>query len=243
MYTTRVHRARELRPRHGVLNQWDLLEPLGIAPPDEQRLPVEMVVDPSGKASIDRRLGPGARSGECVIVVHVSAGNRFRRWPLDSFAVLVSDLVSRKPGRRVIVTSGPSERIAAARVVADARARVPESLRERLEFDELTLPELRALMDRAALFIGGDSGPLHVAATSQVPIVGLYGPTLPVRSAPWRDRTLVTESVEVAGLECRPCDQRVCAPGDFRCLTRLGPHAVIAAAERALARAGTPATC
>jgi ADP-heptose:LPS heptosyltransferase len=87
------------------------------------------------------------------------------------------------------------------------------------------------------LFIGGDSGPLHVASTTDVPIVGLYGPTLPVRSAPWRPEELVTESVELAELQCRPCDQRQCEPGDFRCLTTLAPDAVSQAAERALSRA------
>jgi ADP-heptose:LPS heptosyltransferase len=103
---------------------------------------------------------------------------------------------------------------------------------------ESTLAELRGLLDRATLFIGGDSGPLHVAATSAIPIVALYGPTLPVRSAPWRDRSLVTESVEITDLACRTCDQRVCAPGDFRCLTGILPADVMAAAERALTRSG-----
>ena len=102
---------------------------------------------------------------------------------------------------------------------------------------EFSLAELRALVDRAALYIGGDSGPMHIAATSHVPIVGLYGPTLPARSAPWRAPDRVAEAVEVLDLPCRPCDQRVCAPGDFRCLTWIRPEQVIAAAERALSRA------
>jgi hypothetical protein len=58
-----------------------------------------------------------------------------------------------------------------------------------------------------------------------------------VRSAPWRDPLLVAEAVEVPDLACRPCDQRVCAPGDFRCLGWVQPRQVIDAAERALARA------
>jgi ADP-heptose:LPS heptosyltransferase len=107
---------------------------------------------------------------------------------------------------------------------------------------EISLAELRALLDRAALFIGGDSGPLHIAATTRVPIVGLYGPTLPVRSAPWRGPQWTTESVEVEGLACRPCDQRTCQPGDFRCLTGLAPRQVVEAAERALAAARRTAT-
>jgi ADP-heptose:LPS heptosyltransferase len=41
----------------------------------------------------------------------------------------------------------------------------------------------------------------------------------------------------MTGLECRPCDQRTCTPGDFRCLTRISPEAVLEAVDRALARA------
>jgi ADP-heptose:LPS heptosyltransferase len=98
----------------------------------------------------------------------------------------------------------------------------------------LSLAELRALMDVAALFIGGDSGPLHIASTSDVPVVGLYGSTLPERSAPWRPATVPTASIDAGALPCRPCDQRVCAPGDFRCLTSIPAAAVGAAAERLL---------
>jgi ADP-heptose:LPS heptosyltransferase len=103
-----------------------------------------------------------------------------------------------------------------------------------LSCGEFSLAELRALLDRAALYIGGDSGPLHIAATTRVPVVGLYGPTLPVRSAPWRDARIATESVDAGELPCRPCDQRVCAPGDFRCLTLIAPAQVAAAAARVL---------
>ena len=127
---------------------------------------------------------------------------------------------------------------AAARVIQHTRERLPAANRESvLSIGECSLAELRALLDRAALFIGGDSGPLHIAATSAIPIVGLYGPTLPVRSAPWRSPMLTTESVEGGPLECRPCDQRVCAPGDFRCLTRISADMVFEASHRALARA------
>ena len=81
-------------------------------------------------------------------------------------------------------------------------------------------PELRALIERAAVYIGGDSGPLHIAATTTMPIVALYGPTLPGRSVPWRDATLVRGVRWTPGrYRAGPCHQRVCEPGDFRCLT------------------------
>jgi lipopolysaccharide heptosyltransferase II len=239
MYTRRVARPRALRPRHSVENQWDLLAALDMPPPDRSALPVEMHVDAEIARLIDARLqDAGVEADDPLVVIHVSAGNPFRRWPVDSFAALAAAPVVRDNSRRIIITSGPSERDAGERVIALTRARLSadDALRV-LACGDFSLAELRALVDRAALFIGGDSGPMHVAATSAVPIVALYGPTLPARSAPWRDPRFVAEAVEIPDLPCRPCDQRVCAPGDFRCLTSLEPERVIEAAERALARA------
>ena len=235
MYTSRVARPRELRARHSVVNQWDLLAPFGIEPPRPDADPVEMRVDPSTAAAVAERLArAGIVSGDRLAVVHVSAGNPFRRWPIESFVAVVAGLAS---ACRVIVTSGPSERDAAARVIAESRGRLGRYELERvLDVGELSLTELRAVLDAAALYIGGDSGPLHVAATSHVPIVGLYGPTLPERSAPWRSERWPAEAVETHGLPCRPCDQRRCEPGDFRCLTRITPEQVLEAARRVLAR-------
>jgi ADP-heptose:LPS heptosyltransferase len=197
---------------------------------------VEMALDPGADRRIaDRLRAAGVEAQHELIVVHVSASNPFRRWPEPAFADVVSSLVRESPNRRVILSSGPSDRPAADRIAATARELLPADARARIvEFGEFNLPELRALIGRSRLFIGGDTGPLHVAAATATPIVAIYGPTLPARSTPWRSADLSTESVEVAGLACRPCDQRVCAPGDYRCLTTLPPAAVLAAAERAL---------
>jgi len=244
MYTRRIARPRELRPRHSVENQWDLLAPLGVAPPDRSAFPMEMPADSATAATVaDRLARAGVNGDDVLIVIHVSAGNPFRRWPAAHFVDLAASLAVADPRRRVIVTSGPSESDAASRVIAEAQARLGGGAAHQvLSCGEFSLPELRALLDRASLYIGGDSGPLHVAATTGVPIVGLYGPTLPIRSAPWRAATFVTESVDAGELPCRPCDQRVCEPGDFRCLTSITPAQVSEAAERAIARSAEPRT-
>jgi lipopolysaccharide heptosyltransferase II len=232
MYTTRVARPRELRPRHSVENQWDLLDVLGAAPASPERYPVEMPNAPEAVARVRQRLAEHAIGDDALLVViHVSAGNPFRRWPLPAFAEVAAGLVDADARIRAIVTSGPSEADAAAQVIAAARARLPPDRREAvLACGEFSLTELRALAEVAALYIGGDSGPMHVAATGRVPIVSLYGPTLPVRSRPWRTSDRRSAAVEVHGLPCRPCDQRVCAPGDFRCLGWIRPGQVIDAA-------------
>ena len=182
-------------------------------------------------------IGPAHR----LVVVHVSAGNPFRRWPASHFVELAVQLAAKDPDRRIILTSGPSEAEAARAIVAQARQRLPEGGGDRIRTgDEYTLAELRSLVARAAVYVGGDSGPLHVAATSNVPIVGLYGPTLPVRSAPWRPPRCRRRAVERLDLACRPCDQRRCVTDDFRCLTGIGAGEVVAAVEQVLA-AGTRA--
>jgi lipopolysaccharide heptosyltransferase II len=240
MYTTRVARPREIRSRHAVENQWDLLDAIGIGAPNPTYSPAEMTADTGAEAAVRERLSAlGVRSGDEIVVIHVSAGNPFRRWLPDSFASLITMLLRRHSTLRVVVVTGPADRDAAARVMGESVDRLDRNDRHRIVSAEFTLDELRALMDRAALYIGGDSGTLHIASTSTVPIVGLYGPTLPVRSQPWRAPQWPSEAAEVEGLPCRPCNQRVCEPGDFRCLTRLTPEHVLAAAERALERAAS----
>jgi len=235
MYTRRIARPRELRPRHSVENQWDLLVPLGIAPPDRSAFPVAMTLDAAAVSAVaDRLARAGVHADDPIVVLHVSAGNPFRRWPIAHFVALVEALVKDDPRRRIVMTSGPSEHDAAERVSGEARAKLQALADRVVSCGEFSLAELRALLDRAALYIGGDSGPLHIAATTSVPVVGLYGPTLPARSAPWRSERLITESVDAGELACRPCDQRVCAPGDFRCLTRIRPEQVFDAATRAM---------
>ncbi|MDE3154854.1 MAG: glycosyltransferase family 9 protein [Acidobacteriota bacterium] len=242
MYTTRVARPRALRPRHSVVNQWDLLTALGLDPPDPARWPTEMAESAAAAGSVVRRLSDaGVQPGDTVLVIHVSAGNPFRRWPEAAFADLVVRLVTARPRRRIVLTAGPSDRQAVDRIVAAADARLAAAERAALvRCGEFDLAELRALAARASLYIGGDSGPLHIAGTTPVPIVALFGPTPAERSMPWRDPALVTEPVDGGALPCRPCEQRHCVPGDFRCLTLITAAQVAAAAERALTRAGAP---
>ena len=239
MYTDRVPRPRELRPRHSVLNQSDLLAPLGIPPLDPVTDPAEMTEPADARPRVERLLAAaGVSDAAELIVMHVSAGNPFRRWPAQAFAALAAALARSSPRRRILITSGPSDAGAVAQVAQAARAALGAEAAGRIVLtEELGLGDLRCVVARAALYIGGDSGPLHLAATTRTPIVGIYGPTLRVRSEPWRNPLLITEGVEPGPLPCRPCDQRVCAPGDFRCLRHIAPAEVAAAAERAMARA------
>jgi ADP-heptose:LPS heptosyltransferase len=194
-----------------------------------------MRADAEAAVRVEQRLRMlGLSPAHPIVVLHVSAGNPFRRWPESSFVALIAALVNRDSSRRVLVTSGPSDAAAALRVAAEARRLLGPLAVAVPDAGEFDLAELHALTARAAVYIGGDSGPAHIASTTRTPIVELLGPTMAGRSRPWRDPRWYAETVDAGELPCRPCAQRHCVPGDFRCLTRISADQVAAAAERAI---------
>lgn len=236
LYTTRVPWSPDLvPPRHSVLNQWDLLSTLDVGPPEPGLNPVEMAEDSTAALAVTARLAAaGVPPDASLIVIHVSAGNPFRRWPAVSFAEVAATLAMEDPQRHVVVTSGPSESEAASQIAEDARRRAGQAADRIVRCGEFDLAELHALAARAALYLGGDSGPMHIASTTTVPIVALLGPTLPERSMPWRDPAIPSRAIDAGPLPCRPCHQRRCEPGDFRCLTSIAPAQVLDAARELL---------
>ena len=236
-YTIRRPWTRALvPPRHSVENQWDLLAPiLGNERPNPARTPVEMPEDSVALQSVRRRLlQAGVDEQASIVVIHVSAGNPFRRWPPEHFAQVAASLAREDSAGRIIITSGPSESGAADAIAIRAQELAGTAGTRIVRCGEFDLSELRALVGRAALFIGGDSGPMHIAATTNAPVVALFGPTLPERSMPWRAAAVRALAVDAGPLPCRPCHQRHCVPGDFRCLTNVRPEQVVMAAEQLL---------
>ena len=125
VYTERVARARDLRPRHSVLNQWDLLVPLGFGPPSAEDHATEMPGTEATRRRVLARLLAADidPARDAIVVLHVSAGNPFRRWPADAFVELVARLARGGPGRKLLLLSGPSERTPRARsATAPARS-------------------------------------------------------------------------------------------------------------------------
>ena len=92
------------------------------------------------------------------------------------------------------------------------------------------LPQLTGVIASAALFIGSDSGPMHIAAAVGTPLVAIFGPTVPEFGfAPFRRRDSL---VQVADLACRPCHPhgpKRCPLKHFRCMTDITTSHLLAA--------------
>jgi hypothetical protein len=217
MYTRRIARPRELRRRHSVENQWDLLDSLDIAPPTRSIDPVEMPADGTTIAAVEARSRCGVHPNDQIVVVHVSAGNPFRRWPPEHFVALMW-LAGDTRARRHVRTLEDT----ASRVIADARSALAWT-RQSASFRVATFrwPTPRSSIVPPSM--AATAAPAH-RGPARCPHRRLKITTLPNVSA---QRPPPLHNIGRRGVPCRPCDQRACAPGDFRCPARIQPEQVL----------------
>lgn len=162
--------------RHVVERCLALLEPLGVrAASVEFPLPVDLAAE----ARIDEFLmHAGLKARGRLVVVNPGAGSADKRWPADRFAA-VAERLTAEAGASVLVVWGPDE-LTLAEAIAGGSG--PGRVRLAPATD---LHELIALLRRASVVVGGDTGPVHLAAALGVPCVGLYGPTSVERNGPY----------------------------------------------------------
>jgi heptosyltransferase-2 len=193
--------------------------------PDAGTAP-ELAVDAGARERIGKRLAEaGLAPGERRLVLTPGASfGSSKLWPPESFAA-AADAIAGQHGLRVVLAPGPGEEPIARRIA--------EAMSERalvLADPPTSLAELVALIAGAALQLGNDTGPRHVAVACGVPAVVMMGPTDPRHTAHLLERQRVLREE----LPCSPCHLEVC-PIDHRCMTRLRPERAVAAAAELLA--------
>jgi heptosyltransferase-1 len=179
--------ALPARPIHVVEENLALLAGLGIdrAAVGAPAFPVP--VDPAAEGVIARVLEKeGVKPETPLVVLNPGAGRANKRWGVDAHR-RVGDALARRLGGRLVVAWGPGEGDL-ARAVAEGLAGSP------LVPPPTSIPEMVALLRRASLVVGGDTGPVHIAAVLGVPTIGLYGPTDPRRTGPHGARVATVES-------------------------------------------------
>lgn len=119
-----------------------------------------------------------------ICILSPGAGWGAKCWPAASFACVARELA--EAGMVPVVNYGPGEETL-AREVAEASQGAATAL-------PCSVSQLIELTRRAELFIGGDSGPMHLAAALGVPVVALFGPTNPARNGPFATRSVVLRS-------------------------------------------------
>lgn len=155
------------------------------------------------------------------VVVHPGVSVPARAWAPERYAELVDALLAG--GHRVVVTGGPGETELTARVAGPPRDRV-------LDLGGATdLAGLAGVIAGAEAIVVGNTGPAHLAAAVDTPVISLFAPTVPeVRWRPWR----VAHELLYQPVPCAGCRARVCPIEGHPCLSGVGVGDVYAALER-----------
>lgn len=187
--------------QHVIAKNNALLQPLGITV-DDWVFPI--AVTREDQSYIEDQL----RSNGCdhFVIINPGGGWVNKLWPAERYGALARRLYEQW-GLRSVITAGPGESglVEAIRQGAPGKATV---------FFPTTIRQLAPLARKAKLFIGGDSGPLHIAAAAGTPILGIFGPTLPERNGPFRPSDVVVRRE----LPCLGCFKRLCPLGTTECM-------------------------
>ncbi len=155
-------------------------------------------------------VNPGAAYGEA------------KRWFPDRFAQ-VADTLQNEFGVGVLLTGGPNE-LGIGCDIENFMHNKPLNM-----IGKTTVRQLMALLSQCVLVITNDSGPMHIAAAFDVPIVAVFGPTDHTTTSPLSDNAHLVRK----DFPCAPCLLRVC-PTDHRCMEAINTEDVLAVARSLL---------
>jgi len=218
MLTNRYQSDKSAPGRHEVEYYLELIRSFGISGSmtqphlfisKEEELKAANLLEKHGMRHDDFVIGvnPGATYGSA------------KRWYPDRFAEVARRL-GAEWSAKIVIFGGPGE----VEIAAD--------IERRLEGETLnvagktTVRELMALIKRCNFFITNDSGPMHIAAALNVPLVAIFGSTDHSTTSPYTDRAVIVRK----DTDCAPCMKREC-PTDHRCMTSVTPETVVIAAD------------
>ena len=207
-------------PKHEAYYYLELLRRAGWAEMPREVLRARLTISAEARSAAEstlRRAGVREGSQRCAIAPGASYGAA-KCWPPERFAQFADRIVSEW-GADVLFFGSPGEK------------EISDHIRSKMTSNavslvgETSMRDFAALLASCSLFIGNDSGAMHVAAAVGIPAIGIFGPTDPEGTAPLTDQfTLVRQPVS-----CSPCFLRRC-PVDHRCMTRISVDSVFEAA-------------
>lgn len=176
---------------------------------------VQFPRDAGAEACIERKLLEQGITDFAIL--NPGAGWGAKRWPAERYGQVARALAGY--GLRSILNYGPNEED----LVREAEAASNGAAKP----IKCSITELIALTRRARLFVGGDTGPMHLAATLQIPVVAIFGPTDPARNGPYGTRSIVVRNPSSVTSHSRRAQ-----PDES--LLEIGVDAVVAAARQLL---------
>ena len=212
-------------PAHEKFYYLELLRRVGWLKdlPDDAFIPLNVSAEAGGRAA-DTLRDAGVRPGALRVAIGAGASyGSAKCWPPSRFAE-VADRLRSESDADVILFGTAAESAVSKAIIAEMR-RPPIDLT-----GQTAIADLPALLSQCHVFLGNDSGAMHVAAAVGLPVVAIFGPTDPHGTAPVTPRCTIVQEKPY----CSPCFLRRC-PTDHRCMKQVTPDAVSAAIKDWLA--------
>ena len=206
---------------HSVEQQLALFGWTGV--PVSDRPPTRLAVTERAAAAINLRLTVAGLEQTPFAVVHPAAAFATKQWAALNFAEIAKELEQR--GLAVIVITTAKE----AGIIENIRKNTATNI---LALTDLSLPEITALLARARLFVGNDSGIAHMAAAMETPAVVIFGSSNRAHWSPWAK---APSQIVFEEMECQPCHGYYCEKfSEPECIKRVPVERVTAAIERVI---------
>jgi heptosyltransferase-3 len=211
--------GRRKKNAHVVEQQADLLEQFGIPSPAPR---LQYSVRDEDRTAIAALVPENKR----LVHVHPVSRLMVKTWPALFMSLLLDHLAARGLTPVLTASNDPGE----IQWLRELQALTKSPL---LDLSgRLSLPQLAALSERAALFVGVDSAPLHIAAAVGTPVIGIFGPSSEILWGPWCEKKLVLSRND---LDCRlPCQLKSACP-HIACLREMTPDMVLPKVDQFLA--------
>jgi heptosyltransferase-3 len=196
---TLTHRISMDNSKHIVDRDMELVNLLGVS---NRKRELELYYSSEDREFAERILSENEiNDDDLVVIVHPTSRWLFKCWTAEGNAK-VADYLERRSGAKVIITSGPDIReIEKAEKIIGLMETRPISI-----LGTLTLNQLAALIDRAGLFIGIDSAPMHMAAALKTPVIAFFGPSGEHNWGPWGEGHNIIKK----DMPCMPCGKAGC---------------------------------
>ena len=185
---------------------------------------LENWIDKVSEAKVDEILRAQNSGNDFKVLIHATSGNINKQWSLEYFAEVVEFLINKKNAR--VFYTGTEEDF-------DTYIDIEKHVKGKLKANsvnlcgKMSIQDSTALINKMNLVIGVDSGLLHVAASLNVPAIGIYGPMNPVK---WQLRGNIHRALYL-NLPCIPCRLRRTCKFDRICLKNIKPELIINAVE------------
>lgn len=221
-------------PHKGIKHQVErnmalVMEAVGERGREQPPEPLEYAPTEGDRAFADSYLkARGVTEEDLLVCIHPGAGAPVKLWREEGFARVAQALMQEKSAK-VILSGSKAERKLAERI---ARQMADEPI---ICAGETSLGQLAAIMQRSALVIGVDSGPLHLAVALGVPTVHLFGPVDERTFGPCGDSA--RHIVLTSQMDCIPCNRLDYAPEELEehpCVRAIGEEEVLRAAKSLL---------